>query len=75
MTEAKLMRVLKYLQDNGSGSKMDIRKNTFYDNVGDAILKLRRRGYYIVTEWAISSTGARYGVYMYRGLKIKGGGK
>ena len=71
MTEAKLMRVLKYLQDNGSGSKLDILKNAQYMNGGDAILKLRRRGYDIVTEWATSSTGARYAVYVYRGLKMK----
>ena len=66
----KLNKVLKYLQDHGSASKKEIRANTFYDNVGDGIMKLRNRGHNIVTTWDVSSAGARYAVYNYLG-KIK----
>jgi len=67
VTEAKLNRVLDYLKSNGSGSKKTIRAATYYDNVGDAIRKLRERGHNIQTTWERTSTGARYAVYVYLG--------
>jgi hypothetical protein len=67
VTEAKLNRVLDYLQNVGSASKKEIRRATYYDNAGDAIRKLRERGHNIQTTWERSSTGARYAVYVYLG--------
>jgi len=70
-TEAKLGRVLEYLKTHGSGSKKTIREATYYDNVGDAIRKLREAGHEIVTMWERSAAGNRYAVYVYMGRKKK----
>ena len=63
----KLDRVLEYLKKHGSGSKLQIFSATKYWNVGDAILRLRKRGRNIITTWETSPTGSRYAVYIYTG--------
>lgn len=57
---SKIENVLNYLKANGSGSKLTIRNATFYDNVGDAVFRLRNRGYIIDRVWEYTSTGAKY---------------
>lgn len=63
----KLDKVLLYLQQQGSASKKEIRTNTFYDNVGDGIKRLRDKGHNIATTWGYSSKGEKYAIYVYLG--------
>ena len=72
--DTKLERVLDYLKANGSITKDDMRNKCFYSNGGDAIFRLRNRGYQIDRVWEYTSTGAKYARYIYNGdnnLKYK----
>lgn len=56
-------RVLQYLRDHDGMTTMDAVNVLKIMNPQQRILNLRERGYNIVTEWEISSSGARYGIY------------
>ena len=56
-------RVLQYLREHGGMTTMDAVRVLYIMNPQQRIRNLRESGYNIVTEWEVSPTGARYGIY------------
>lgn len=56
-------RVLKYLREHDGMTTMNAVEVLKIMNPQQRILNLRERGYDIVTEWKVSPSGARYGIY------------
>lgn len=56
-------RVLQYLREHDGMTTMKAVNVLKIMNPQQRILNLRERGYNIVTEWEVSPSGARYGIY------------
>lgn len=56
-------RVLQYLREHDGMTTMNAVNVLKIMNPQQRILNLRERGYNIVTEWEVSPSGARYGIY------------
>ena len=56
-------KVLQYLRDHGSMTTLEAVRILYIMNPQQRIKNLRDMGYNIVTEYATSFNGARYGIY------------
>lgn len=56
-------RVLEYLRERGTMTTLDAVRELFIMNPQQRIRNLRKRGYDIRTEYVLSATGKKYGVY------------
>lgn len=56
-------RVLQYLREHDGMTTMNAVNVLKIMNPQQRILNLRESGYNIVTEWEVSPSGARYGIY------------
>lgn len=66
---ADLMTVAAYLKLKGKATKLQAVRDLHEINLGDKIMKLRRKGWNIETVMVPRENRSAYALYMYRGDK------